>query len=76
MSQMRGDQDFLNTLYDSYLRFDDVIDKDWICSYKAHIAKTYPKHLKPSDVDVSKSKIICFHGKPRPREISGIWKTR
>lgn len=68
METYRGDQEFLRELDQQYLRFENVLDKDWVCSYKAHISKSYPPHLKPKDVDPSRSKLVCFHGKPRPRD--------
>lgn len=74
MEKYRGDQDFLENLIHEYTAtFDDIFGDDWVCSYKAHIAKSYPKGVEPKVVDVTKSKIICFHGKPRPKDIKDIW---
>ena len=70
IATMRGDQDFIGSLFSDVQRFDEVIDKEWICSYKAHIKKSHPKHIRPANIDYKKSKIVCFHGKPRPRDIS------
>ena len=69
MNSYRGDQDFLGELLNPYARRFDEIYPDLICSYKAHIAKSHPKHIVPYDVDTSQSKIICFHGKPRPKDV-------
>ena len=69
MSEYRGDQDFIGELVDGEASVFDEVFPDWICSYKAHIAKTYPKHVTPQEIDPSKSKIVCFHGKPRPRDV-------
>lgn len=69
MSNNRGDQEFISeTIGYMCKRFDQEYP-DLICSYKAHISKQYPDHIQPYDVDVSKSKIICFHGKPRPKDV-------
>ncbi|WP_461533500.1 hypothetical protein [Sinomicrobium sp.] len=73
MASMRGDQEFIRyVLGDDIKRWDELLGDDYICSYKAHIIKSYPKHLKPKQVDVGKSKIICFHGKPRPKDVKDI----
>lgn len=73
MSNYRGDQNFLERLFiDSNIsRWDDILP-DYIASYKTHVIKNYPKHLKPKEVDLSKTKIICYHGKPRCRDTN--WK--
>jgi hypothetical protein len=71
MAKHRGDQDFISVQWDSIKRWDELLGNNYICSYKAHIAKTAPKEVKP--VDTSKSKIVCFHGKPRPRDVKEIW---
>lgn len=73
MAKYRGDQDFISAQLDSIDRWDGLLGQDYICSYKAHIIKSYPKHLKPKQVDATKSKIICFHGKPRPKDVKDIW---
>lgn len=70
MAKYRGDQDFIREEWDQIiLRWQYVLHPDYICSYKAHITKTHPKHIRPLPVDPSKSKIVCFHGKPRPRDV-------
>lgn len=74
MSKYRGDQDFIAAYWGDIHRWDMLLGADYICSYKAHIAKTAPKKVKP--MDISKSKIICFHGKPRPRDVKEIWNAR
>lgn len=73
MAKHRGDQDFIAYQTQNIDCWDDLLGKDYICSYKAHIAKSYPNHIKPKQVDVSKSRIICFHGKPRPKDVKDIW---
>jgi hypothetical protein len=71
MSDHRGDQNYL----EETIRMYKIPVKTWqdylanyIASYKTHITKNYPKHLKPLEVDVTKSKVICYHGKPRPKD--------
>jgi hypothetical protein len=72
MASLRGDQEFIRyVLGDDIKRWDELLGDDYICSYKAHIAKTAPKEVKP--VDTSKSRIITFHGLPRPRDVKEIW---
>ena len=74
MNQYRGDQDFIADHWHGQIdRWDDLLGKNYICSYKAHIKKSHPQHIKPLNIDTSKSRIICFHGKPRPRDIKDIW---
>jgi len=76
MNNTKGDQDFLVDVIKRNEIYVDRWDKllpDYIASYKAHITKQYPKQLRPLEVDVSKSKVIAFHGKPRPKDVN--WKT-
>lgn len=74
MNMYRGDQDFIREEYNGQIdRWQYVLDKDYICSYKAHITKSYPTHIRPLEVDPTKSKIMCFHGKPRPKDVKDIW---
>ena len=73
MTRFRGDQDFLRCFWPECKRWDELLGDDYICSYKAHIAKTAPKHMKIKNINPTKSKIICFHGKPRPRDVKEFW---
>ena len=58
-----GDQEFIEYVYkDSAIRFQDLFPNE-IVSLKVHC-----KHKKPTD-----AKIVCYHGKPRPRELN--WAT-
>ncbi|MDX1532641.1 MAG: hypothetical protein R3230_00380 [Nitrosopumilaceae archaeon] len=75
INDYRGDQDFLcDVIHKHELVVDrwDQILPDYIASYKTNIIKKYPRHLKPLQVDATKSKIICFHGKPRPKDVTGF----
>lgn len=70
MESYRGDQEFIvQTIGHMCDRF-DFLFPDMICSYKAHVIKEYPNHLDPLKIDPSKSKVICFHGKPRPKDVN------
>jgi|AntRauTorcE11897_2_1112592.scaffolds.fasta_scaffold52834_1 hypothetical protein len=75
MIMFKGDQDFIadtiriNSIL--YTTFPDIIP-DYIASYKCHIFKTYPKHITPLEVNIKKSKIICYHGKPRPKDVFSL----
>lgn len=72
-----GDQDFISYVIYKYRgiihvdRWDKVLP-NYIASYKAHLTKEYPNNLKPLEVDITQSNVICFHGKPRPKDIN--WK--
>lgn len=76
MNIFRGDQDYIEDLFRYYkvdvCRWDEWLGKDYICSYKAHVLKQYPNSMKPLDIDVTKSVIVCYHGKPRPKDTG--WK--
>lgn len=71
INNFRGDQDFLAYVIKKH---DIAVDRwneilpDYIASYKTHVIKSYPQHIKPLEVDVTKSNIICYHGKPRPKD--------
>ena len=73
MSKHRGDQDFITVQWKDIVRWDELLGDDYICSYKAHIAKTAPKHMRIKKVDPTKSKIVAFHGKPRPKDVKEFW---
>lgn len=74
METHRGDQEFIaQTIGHMCDRF-DFLFPDLICSYKAHVIKDYPNHLNPLKIDPTKSKVICFHGKPRPKDVNFLKK--
>lgn len=77
IAKFRGDQDFLEAVILAeelkVERWNELLP-DYIASYKAHIIKQYPNTMKPLEVDASKSKIICYHGKPRPRDTNWRFK--
>lgn len=76
MAKHRGDQDFITVQWSPILRWDDLLGDDYICSYKAHIAKTAPRHMKIKNIDPTRSKIVCFHGKPRIKDVKEFWNAR
>lgn len=67
-TQFRGDQEWLQYVFKNdrrqhVLLIQDLVP-DAICSYKVHIQET---EMVPEGAS-----IVCFHGKPRPHEITPI----
>jgi|AntRauTorcE11897_2_1112592.scaffolds.fasta_scaffold00173_8 hypothetical protein len=77
MNNTRGDQDFLMDVIERngvvVDRWNDLLP-NYIASYKVHVIKDYPRHLKPLRVNIEHSKIICYHGKPRPKSTNWSYK--
>lgn len=70
MNKYRGDQDFIFYEYNGEIKRWQEYDPNLIASYKAHIRKDRKDVLS---VYPKQSKIIAFHGKPRPRDVKEIW---
>jgi len=74
MAKHRGDQDYITSILSAKIeRWDNLVGRDYIVSYKAHIAKTAPRHLNIKPVNVDNAKIVCFHGKPRIKDVKEFW---
>ena len=67
-----GDQDFLTPWLWPADRFQEKFPYD-VVSYKAHLNKNFGRQFfKPGFDDLSKITAVCFHGHPRPWEVSEI----
>lgn len=51
---------------------DRIPDDGRVISYKAHVRKGGSKHAKGDGTIPAKAKVICFHGNPRPHEVSWL----
>lgn len=73
MEKYRGDQDFLQAVIErediKVDRWDKVLPNAF-CSYKAHFRPDLmPGSANPLPVDLSQARVVCFHGKPRPKDV-------
>lgn len=65
----KGDQAFIGGMYAGLAYTWQDIIPDMFASYKCHIVKKgVPGHIKYDDIDVSKARVVCYHGQPRPDE--------
>lgn len=65
MRKFRGDQEFLNTVWqDRAERWQDMLPGQ-VVSYKAHVQKA-------GNVVPNGARVVCFHGRPRPWQAKGF----
>jgi hypothetical protein len=64
----RGDQAFIEDRFRKPDKWQDVVPGQ-VVSYKAHVRKA-TRRLETGTGDIpDNARVVCFHGKPRPREI-------
>ncbi len=64
-----GDQAFIGGMYKNLAQTWQSVLPDMFASYKCHIAREgVPGHIKYDEVDVTKARVVCYHGRPRPDE--------
>ena len=66
----RGDQIFIDKFLNSAKRFQEVFPGR-VVSYKADVLKN--RFHKPENGDLSTARVVCFHGQPRPWDVSEPW---
>jgi hypothetical protein len=66
---MRGDGGFLNTLWNGHAARWQQLLPGQVVSYKAHVRKSTHAMYSGNGTVPDGARVICFHGRPRPREI-------
>ncbi len=69
-NNVRGDQKFLGDLFEgsTVQRWQDIVP-DQIVSYKANIRRSRGRFEKGNGTMPPGVRVVCFHGKPRPRDL-------
>lgn len=75
MCKHRGDQDYIGSILSAKNvdRWQNLLSDGYIVSYKAHLIKTAPRHLNIKPVDTSNTRVVCFHGRPRLKDVKEFW---
>lgn len=70
-NRIQGDQGFLGKVVQSCNTWQDVLPGS-VVSYKVHVRQTKRDSESGTGVVPDGAKIVCFHGKPRPWEVSEL----
>lgn len=68
-----GDQKFLGPILGPQAaRFQDLLPGQ-VVSYKVHVRKAQKPRESGNGQVPPGARLVCFHGKPRPRDVKGFW---